>query len=72
MIHEPPDKVERLLLVAAIFTQSVPEQYRNLGASELFTKRKQVLGAIAVTTLTRKVFDHHATLEKTVKCLSRA
>jgi hypothetical protein len=70
MMKDPPEKVQRLLLVAAIFTQSVPELFRNWDGKELFSNRKQVLGGIAITTLTRKVFDHHATIQKSIRVIS--
>lgn len=64
-----PAKVQRLLLVAAIFTQSVALKDRDLDPEALLASSDQILARIPDTTLTRKVFDHHATLQRTIAVL---
>ena len=72
MMHVKPDKVIRLLLSAAIFTQCLQDKYKHMDSEALYACRGPALKSIASTTLTRKVFDHHATLGRTISCLTCA
>lgn len=70
MMTIKPEKITRLLLAAAIFMHCLSEKYRHMDFEALYACRDPALKSIAATTLTRKVFDHHATLPRTITNLT--
>ena len=72
MTKTQPEKISRLMLSAALFTQAVPEHFRSLSGAEMLAQRDKILKAVPASILCRKLFDHHASLSKTIVVLKQA